>query len=372
MAPSNAVKDGAASPRLVVVAGSGRSGTSTIAGVLKALGLFIPQPEVAGNQANPSGHFEPRWVVDLQKRLLREAHIKLSDARPDAFAVSGQLGLRPKVQKRVRQWLGTQVGAAPEIVVKDPRNSWFLPMWREAAEALSVSPNFLTMLRHPAEVVGSKNTYYYKRETAERRRIGETSRVAGWVNVALFTEYSTRDSSRSFVRYGDLLSDWRAVIASTAETLDLSLRHGLSGDLAEKVDSFIDPSLHRVKVTWDDFDIPMALEELAENVWHQLNRLAEVSGHDGEAEAALDEARLHYRQMYDDAHALASSSVDAAVRSAVRKATKKAQSSPSSDTAASQREPVADASPLPAFSPSRRVPDQGEAQQGRLKRKFEN
>ena len=45
--------------RVVVVAGSGRSGTSTIAGVLKSVGLRIPPPEVPGNRTNPRGFFEP-------------------------------------------------------------------------------------------------------------------------------------------------------------------------------------------------------------------------------------------------------------------------------------------------------------------------
>lgn len=325
MSTSPDAAGGTTSSRLVVVAGSGRSGTSSVAGVLKTLGLHIPPPEVPGTKSNPLGHFEPQWVVDFQQRLLRTAGVKLTDARPGAFEQTAQVGLRPKVQQELVGWLREHMATSPELIVKDPRNSWFLPMWREAAQSVGVTPAFLTMLRHPAEVVGSKNTYYYKKESQDRRRIGETSRVASWVNVALFTEHPTRHTPRVFIRYTDLLGDWRSVVGTTAETLDLSLRHGLKPDRAEEVDAFVDPDLHRVKVTWDDLDIPTALRDLAEDVWQQLNRLADSGGQDAKAEAALDGAREAYQQMYDDAFALASSSVNAEVRRAVRQARQQAR-----------------------------------------------
>ena len=52
------------------VVGSGRSGTSTMAGTLRTLGLHVPQPEVVADATNPKGFGEPRWVVDLHHELL--------------------------------------------------------------------------------------------------------------------------------------------------------------------------------------------------------------------------------------------------------------------------------------------------------------
>ena len=62
--------DPAAAPKLVLVTGSGRSGTSTVSGTLKMLGCYVPQPEVKADSSNPRGFFEPRWAVDVQTRLL--------------------------------------------------------------------------------------------------------------------------------------------------------------------------------------------------------------------------------------------------------------------------------------------------------------
>ena len=56
--------------RALLVSGAGRSGTSTVAGSLALLGLYIPQPEVEADSTNPRGFFESRWVVDFHKRQL--------------------------------------------------------------------------------------------------------------------------------------------------------------------------------------------------------------------------------------------------------------------------------------------------------------
>ena len=307
------------SPRLVVVTGSGRSGTSSMAGVLKLLGLRIPQPEVPATRSNPKGHFEPQWVVDFQQRLLGRVHVKLTDARPQAFDDTARVGLRTDTQETLREWLAPQLTDPTDVVVKDPRSTWFVPMWKQVADDLGANLATLTMLRHPAEVVGSKNAYYYRKESPERRRVGETSRVASWVNVALFGELATRGRPRSFVRYTDLLIDWRKEVERIAKELDLGIRDGLSDESVAAVDEFIDPDLHRIRVTWDDLEIPTELQDLAEEVWVQLDRLVDAGGHDETAEAALDAARARYTQMYNDAFALASSSVDASVNAALKK-----------------------------------------------------
>ena len=143
---------------MVIVVGSGRSGTSTVAGTLKYLGLRIPPPEIAPHRTNPRGFFEPRWVVDFHKRLLSRAGVHLSDSRPIAAERAYEVGRRPRLQAELHDWLANALQEAPELVVKDPRNSWFQPMWRDAAESLGTTPRFLTMLRHPAEVAGSKQT----------------------------------------------------------------------------------------------------------------------------------------------------------------------------------------------------------------------
>ncbi|MGH3346033.1 MAG: glycosyltransferase [Nocardioides sp.] len=314
--------------KVVVVAGSGRSGTSTIAGVLKMIGLAVPQPEVAGDQTNPRGFFEPKWVVDFQSRLLRQSTARLTDARPAAFETTHQIGARDDTRRVVGAWLRGHVNAGDEMVVKDPRSSWFLPMWRRAAADANAEIAILTMLRHPAEVVGSKDHYYKAAKAGDTPRHAQTRGTAGWINVALHTEYSTRDAHRTFVRYDDLLDDWRAVVSQVTRDLGLVAGHAVGDDAAAEVDAFVDPGLRRIRTEWHEVDCPAAVRDLAQEVWEQLCVLSESGGFDPEAERRLDDCRRRYVELYADAEALAQSSIDAATAVVRRTAKEEAREVP--------------------------------------------
>jgi hypothetical protein len=296
----------AGGPRLVVVVGSGRSGTSTLAGALKYLGMHVPQPEWPANRSNPRGFHEPKWVVQFQRRMLNRANIALDDARPAAFDLAAQAAGRPRPQRDLAEWLKEHALLTDTNLVKDPRNSYFVPMWRESITHAGGVPSFLTMLRHPAEVVGSKSKYYGE-------RFGAASRTANWLNIALHTEEATRDSTRTFVRYSDLLQDWRREIDRIDRGLGLSVLERSDAEQQAEVDGFIDPGLRRVHATWDDLGVPPRLRDMAEHVWEQLGRLAASDGaHDADAEAELDSARRDYRELYADAEATVESTVHAA------------------------------------------------------------
>ncbi len=311
--------------KVVVVAGSGRSGTSTIAGVLKMIGLKIPQPEVAGNRTNPRGFFEPQWVVDFQSRLLRQSTARITDARPKAFELTHAVGRAEGNRRVVGAWLRGHARPGHEVLIKDPRSSWFLPMWRQAAADADAEIAFLTMLRHPAEVVGSKEHYYKAAQAGDTPRHAHTRGTAGWINVALHTEFSTRDARRSFVRYDDLLDDWRAVVTRVTDELGLAAGRSLGADAESEVDGFIDPGLRRIRTEWKDVDCPAAVRELAQEIWEQLGVLSESGGFNGEAEKRLDECRRRYIELYSDAEALAQSSIDAAKAEARRAAKQEAR-----------------------------------------------
>jgi hypothetical protein len=302
--PTQVERGGA--PRLVVVVGSGRSGTSTLAGALKYLGMHVPQPEWPANRSNPRGFHEPKWVVQFQRRMLNRANIALDDARPAAFDLAAQAAGRPRPQRDLAEWLKEHALLTDTNLVKDPRNSYFVPMWRESVTQAGGVPSFLTMLRHPAEVVGSKSKYYGE-------RFGAASRTANWLNIALHTEAATRDSTRTFVRYSDLLQDWRSEVERIDRGLGLSVLERAGAEQQAEVDGFIDPGLRRVQATWDDLGVPPRLRDMAEDVWEQLGRLA-VSGdaHDADAETALDSARRDYCELYAEAEATVESTVHAA------------------------------------------------------------
>ncbi|GAA4362415.1 sulfotransferase family protein [Nocardioides caricicola] len=310
-------------PRTVLfVAGAGRSGTSTMAGLMQILGLHVPQPEVVADESNPKGFGEPQWVVENHDRLLRDALVQVSDARPDAWVETDRISGHAREQERAAQWLEGHFASGSELVVKDPRLSWFLTLWRAAAARTGARPVFTTMLRPPAEVVGSRQTYY-------QSRLGSAHLAASWLNVLLHTELATRGSDRAFVRYADLLSDWKRAVLPLGEQLGLQHVQHASPAAIEEGDRFVDPDLRRMTQTLEDLALPPRLHELTAQTWAELNRLAEPGGDTPEVHEALDELRAGYVDLYAESEAITRSSVVAAEQRGRRTAAKPAAPAPS-------------------------------------------
>ena len=287
---------------LVLVAGSGRSGTSLFSGILQRLGFLVPEPEVPANETNPRGFAESQWVVDFHKRLLGEASVQVSDARPAAWASTARVGLGAGATAELRTWLGAAFARSGHVIVKDPRLAWFLPLWRRCAEDLGASPRVVTMLRHPAAVIDSKQRWYGGWQ-------GEVSRAAGWVNLMLFTERATRGLPRALVRYDDLLDDWTDTVARVGEALDLELVREASPASMRQVHAFVDRSLSRSRSDWEDMPIPAALRAQADEVWRLVSQLADAPAPDATVTRQLDAARQSYIDLYSDAEAIAQSSI---------------------------------------------------------------
>jgi hypothetical protein len=297
---------------LVLVVGSGRSGTSLFSGILQRLGYHVPQPEVPADSTNPRGFAESQWVVDFHTRLLGKVGVQVSDARPVAWAHTADVALDDSVYDELARWLGKQFRASEHVVVKDPRLSWFLPLWRRCAEEAGVSPRFATVLRHPAAVVDSKQRSYGGWQS-------DVSRTAAWLNQTLFTERATRQGPRVFVRYEDLLDDWTRTLGRVGETLDLSVVRDAPAASIVSIHEFVDRGLSRSRAVWEDFAIPTALREQVDVVWDLVSQLA---GEEPDPESVIEEleaARAAYVSLYEDSEAIAQSSIVAGSRPLAKK-----------------------------------------------------
>lgn len=307
--------------RLVLITGAGRSGTSTLSGTLNLLGLHSPRPSLGANASNPRGFFEPRWAIDFHRRILDRALVDMFDSRPEAIDRIRAV-LTPRHEGDVTVWLSQEVTHAPQVVVKDPRSTWMPLLWESAASHLEMPTSFVTMLRHPAEVIGSRSTYYAKGDKRSVRQFQVTS-IARWVNANLLSERQTRGRSRAFVRYADLIENWRPVLSRLQRELDLTYNADVSSQAPHAVDDFVEPSLRRHRVAWSDLDIPSQLQEIAEQTWQLCTRLASNQGTDVTIEADLDELATDYETMFGDAAAIAHDVTAAEIKLARRKTANK-------------------------------------------------
>ena len=131
--------------RSCLVLGSGRSGTSMVAGVMAGAGYFMGEQLHSARSANPRGFFEDATINSLNEALLRTV------APPDL--TEGQRWLSDLPADVV---LPQVPGADPAIALltaqapfcfKDPRFSYTLPLWRPH---LPADTGLICVFRHPS------------------------------------------------------------------------------------------------------------------------------------------------------------------------------------------------------------------------------
>ncbi len=303
--------------QLVLVTGSGRSGTSSLAGSLQRLGWHVPLPLLEASEINPRGFYESQWVVELHERLLGSVPVRTNDARPEAAEAAAAAASDPAVLAELVAWLEEQ-GAADRLLVKDPRIFWVPGLWRDAAAATGHDLVFLVTLRHPTVVARSRDTAFLSDESDEVRLRRSSANVAGWVNNTLESVTATQGVRRAWVRYDDLLADWRSCLARVGAQTGLDLPATVHDRSAHEVDDFLTPELNRSRVSWGDVEVLDELRVLAERLWSAVTGLVE----DPEDAASLAEVaacRADYARLHSLAAGLAFHETEASVITARRR-----------------------------------------------------
>jgi hypothetical protein len=287
--------------QLLLVAGSGRSGTSLVTGLVGRLGFSIPAPEVAPDASNPRGFGESRWVVDQHNRLLKRLGMSPEDGRPEAWQEADAVNERlPGARDRLTRWLAAELDAAERVVVKDPRLTWFVPLWESVARELGCDVAVLTMLRHPAESVRSRELAYGAGSSA-------TTRTASWLNMMLGLEVRTRGLSRAVVPYDRLLGDWQGALGAAEQGLGYTLVSDRTPAELERAGALVDSSLRRAEGDWAGMGVPTAVQELAERAHAALGGAGSP-----DTVGALEDLRADYAELYRWAADLTRSRVRAA------------------------------------------------------------
>jgi hypothetical protein len=299
--------------QILVVAGSGRSGTSLFTGLADRLGLHVPQPEVMADETNPRGFGEPRWLVDFHEELLSATDVMVVDGRPEAWDLTDAVAEDPDVLDRLVGWLEAELAVSDRIVLKDPRLAWFVELHRRAADRVGADLRLATMLRHPAEVMRSRELAYGSNASA-------TARTVGWVTIMLGIERRSRSLPRAVVRYDDLMTDWRSTVSSADATLGLGLVDDAGEQQLADAATLVDPTLHRSGASWDDLDIPPRLLDLTVRTYDALGRMVGVPEADPhETHAGLDALSAELRDYYDECAEVAVSRASATARAEKRK-----------------------------------------------------
>ncbi|MEP7064008.1 MAG: glycosyltransferase, partial [Betaproteobacteria bacterium] len=215
----------------LVVLGMHRSGTSAISRVLNLCGALLPEkvtPPKLG--VNPKGFWEPEAVVDLDTRLLHQLG---GDWNRVDFELPSEGAVIDDFASDAAALLADEYAGAPLILVKDPRIGVLAPVWDRALTAAGYRPRYVVPVRNPLEVAQSLHA---------RGDMSVADGLALWraymQRIESFVE--SRDVAVVYIRYADLLADWRAVVDSIAAKLDVRLDANTRSD---EISRFLDTDL---------------------------------------------------------------------------------------------------------------------------------
>lgn len=167
--------------------GMHRSGTSFLTDCVGALGFELPHDRGGPARDNIHGHFEPKALVAVNNDIL-------------AAQGSGWDRMSPFQPTRLDGMLKTQMaqavrhcyGDAHRIVLKDPRLSLTLPVWREWFDERGDRVSALIALRDPQEVVQS---------LAKRNGFLSDYSMGLWLSHTLGSLTATAGMPRLLVRF---------------------------------------------------------------------------------------------------------------------------------------------------------------------------
>lgn len=220
------------SPLAIVVLGMHRSGTSALARCCALLGGELGPRLLDARPDNEAGFWEDPEIVAADDEALLALRLVWSDFWPIDSAAWLAEPLR-RASARLAGIARDRVVEGRPWVVKDPRISRLVPMWLAALDQAGVEPGFVLCLRDPAEIAAS---------LGRRDGLSPAHCELLWLRYVVESELHTRGRRRAFVRYPDLLDDWRPAMAAVAR--DLSLEWPIAPEAAAAaIDSFLRPSL---------------------------------------------------------------------------------------------------------------------------------
>jgi hypothetical protein len=134
---------------MIIVTGSGRSGTSAVARLLHDAGISVGHDLIEADESNAEGYFEERSVIVINDHILEDAGMRdwfTAASRDDLLkaAVEQERDMRMMIRAATPAW-------------KDPRFCWTLEAWMEL---MYTKPRLVVCLRSPSEVVASTLKYY--------------------------------------------------------------------------------------------------------------------------------------------------------------------------------------------------------------------
>ena len=271
-------------PRVILVLGMHRSGTSAVAGMLGDHGAVLPTDLMAPSPMNPKGFSESESISTLDDELMMSLGSSWHDWRPFAADPS-----TPEVEaftRRAVDLVHEVFGDEDLVVLKDPRICRLVPFWHEVMRRAGREVLHLHVHRHPLEVAASLDRW-----AGYGTAYGELL----WLRYVLDAEAATRGTCRTFVSYDQVLANPAAAARRVGMALELTWpRQDPAGE------SFVDTQLKRSAARDAEAASPWSMAALrVVEEWAAHGEIASQHGHLDELRAALDAGSQGFGRVVD-------------------------------------------------------------------------
>lgn len=257
---------------VLFVAGCHRSGTSAITRWLSLLGADLPQSLMSPSKDNLLGYWESTVFTKTHDRILQQIGSRWSHV----LALSPGALERPERVEWIAQIvksLNDEFGHAPNPVVKDPRATRLLPLWKAAAAQHNFELKPILVIRNPLEVANSLK---------KRDNMPLYSALMLWLRCTLEAEEHSRSQPRAVVDFRSLLHDWRGVAERTEKILSLTFKRTPQTDI--EIDNFLSDKLVHQHVSKHKLEDSDPILDWVNRTYNALLSIAT----DGENDGPLD------------------------------------------------------------------------------------
>jgi glycosyltransferase involved in cell wall biosynthesis len=244
----------------VIVLGMHRSGTSLLTGILHLIGANLGSTLIPPAEDNPKGFWENQMIVEFHDRLLLklqrqwDAVLPLPERWWESSEIASDVAELEELLES--EFKGEEIWA-----LKDPRICVLLPLWMSLLERKNINAHFVIIHRHPEEVCQS---------LFRRNSFPKSKSHLLYLHHYLSAEFRTRNSSRTFISYNNLLEDWRKSIRTFLSVTGLSWNES-SGRVEKEIDAFVDKGIRHY--SFRNTPIKNDLEKVTSLVHKALMRL---------------------------------------------------------------------------------------------------
>lgn len=224
------------SRHLVLILGGHRSGTSALSRVVNLLGAQSPNTLMPPQADNPKGFWESLPITRFNERVLLQADRSWDDPRPiepEWFSSTQCKALAAEAASL----LAREFADANLMVLKDPRISRLMPVWRDACALENLSVSALIGYRQPEEMV---------RSLCARNAMSETLGHQLWVRYLLDALDGSEGLPCAAIEFGDLMARWQPAIENVFSTLGgplPALLESVDKVQTTKIEQFLDARL---------------------------------------------------------------------------------------------------------------------------------